>query len=109
MISGSELGIAEDEATLQHSFALHPPFPNPASDVTNLTLDITDAGKYDVNIYDITGRMIRHLPLKFHLKGRNTFQWDLKNDEGTRVSTGTYIISVHNIHGERTYQRIVVM
>lgn len=75
-------------------------YPNPASDVLNISLPPNSLGKYKITITDLTGRAM----LQTQFDGGNTNkQIDLKS-----LQTGIYIISVDAGDGNVFKSRLVI-
>ena len=64
---------------------------SPGADVA-LELALTEAMEVEANVYDISGRLVRRLPRGFLSAGLHRFSWDGRNEEGTKVRTGIYLV-----------------
>jgi len=82
--------------------------PNPAT--TNLEIDFTLPKKsmVIVKIHDTVGRTIRTVYQGSLEKGSHSFNWDLKDETGKRVSPGIYIYTIE-ASGYRFSGRISVV
>jgi len=96
-----------DESKLMHkpgSFMLLPNYPNPFNPSTIIQYDIPKAGKVEINIYDINGKLIKTLVNQSHTPGLQKAEWDGKNEAGKKAASGHYIYSVkfeHTILSEK--------
>ncbi|OGC93774.1 MAG: hypothetical protein A2W25_06585 [candidate division Zixibacteria bacterium RBG_16_53_22] len=61
-------------------------YPNPFNGATTITFDPRVRSGEMIDIYDITGRVVRHL----RITGGGSVVWDGSNDRGRLVSTGIY-------------------
>jgi hypothetical protein len=88
--SGS--GISpEPNLSSPNRFALDPPFPNPFNASTRISFTLPKAGNVDLNVYDVTGRLVRSLigqtqgsPLQ---AGEHSFVFD-----GSDLPSGIYFV-----------------
>jgi hypothetical protein len=64
--------------------------PNPFNPVTRITYDVANAGQVRVEIYDVSGRLVRTLVNEHRGVGRYEVEWDGRNASGTPVHTGVY-------------------
>lgn len=63
-------------------------YPNPASDVANLTFNSTSAGKSTLSIYNILGELV-HSEVLSTVSGTNTLQLDLSS-----FTSGNYFVQI---------------
>lgn len=68
-------------------------YPNPASDVVNLDIRLTEETPVSIRITDMLGKVVAVQNLN-GIEGRNNWEWDTKNMEGAPVTTGSYICHV---------------
>ncbi len=65
------------------------------SAVSGVDLDIPKGvSSVKVNVHDKAGNIVRTVDLKDFTSGKNKFQWDGNNTDGSKVSDGVYRISV---------------
>jgi len=87
------------------------PVPNPAGRQASLTwgVPLERAGtRYELAVYDLTGRRVRVVERGVAQAGRRSVTWDLRDAEGARVPNGIYF--AHLVLGdERRSQKIAVM
>jgi hypothetical protein len=58
---GAALGVAGDVSSTSKEFALHGNFPNPFNPSTTISFTLPDAGKVNLCVYDISGRLVSKL------------------------------------------------
>jgi hypothetical protein len=85
-LQGGKEGTGVPGATL-----LHGPFPNPFNPQTTLELALAADADVTLVVYDVAGRVVRHLTSGRLPAGTHTVVWDGSDDTGTPVSSGTYI------------------
>ncbi len=72
----------------QH-FALNPAYPNPFNASVTLEYSLAQASDIELNVYDVSGRLVTTLASGSQIPGLHTVRWDgLAN--GAQVSTGIY-------------------
>jgi len=69
-------------------------FPNPATSEVSITFDLPAASKLQINIYDITGKLIRQLFNGNENTGTKTLSWDGNLENGTPANTGIFLIKI---------------
>jgi len=67
-------------------------YPNPFNPSTTISYTVDSMGQASLEIYDVTGRMIRHLAGGTMEPGTYSARWDGTNDGGHRVASGTYFL-----------------
>ncbi len=67
--------------------------PNPFRASVAIQADVPQAGPVSVDIYDVTGRLIRRLETEAQV-GRAQLTWDGRRSDGARVPVGNYIALV---------------
>ena len=48
-------------------------------------------------IYDIGGRVVRHLAERAYPAGTHTARWDLRDDQGRAVARGVYFVRLRSV------------
>jgi hypothetical protein len=81
--------------SLPHSFILSRAYPNPFNNQTTFKINIPSKSRLQVDIYNIMGKHIKSIYNNKIGLGNHSFRWDGKNDVGSSVSSGLYIINVH--------------
>ena len=76
------------------SFTLLQNYPNPFNPSTTIEYQIPKAGDVEVNIYNITGQLIRKIESSFKNAGSYKVVWNSRNDFNQSVASGIYIFYV---------------
>jgi hypothetical protein len=64
--------------------------PNPFNPTTTITFDVSASGQVRVDIYDVSGRLVRSLVNDRKDAGRYTVDWNGRDANGSQVHTGVY-------------------
>jgi Ca-activated chloride channel family protein len=83
-----------NEQSVPKEFVLYPNYPNPFNPATTLEFNIPQEGKVLVQIFDLSGRLVKTLVYAHFRTGRHTVQWDGTNTAGQRVASGVYLAQV---------------
>ncbi|MFQ5630263.1 MAG: FlgD immunoglobulin-like domain containing protein [bacterium] len=65
-------------------------FPNPFNQETVIKLKIPKLAAVSLNIFDISGKLIRRIAQNELIDGEGLFPWDGKDADGFLVSSGIY-------------------
>jgi hypothetical protein len=83
-----------EQAQAPRAFRLLGTFPNPTTSKAAIVFELPAAAPVEVRIFDIGGRLTRVLFEGRREIGRHSIAWDGRNDAGTPVATGIYMILV---------------
>jgi alpha-tubulin suppressor-like RCC1 family protein len=83
-----------DVAALPGATHLAVAVPNPFNPRTTLRFDLAADSDVKLRIYDLRGRLVRHLAEGWWPAGPHETAWDGRNDEGVPVASGAYIGSL---------------
>ena len=91
-------GLKVQEKTIQvtipvpQEFALLNNYPNPFNPTTNLKFRLPENHKVTLSIYDLQGRVIKHLLNSVsYPAGEHVVSWDATDDFGNRAASGVYL------------------
>jgi hypothetical protein len=96
--SPSDFAIVEPTAvdpqpTLPRDYALRGPAPNPFNPTTMFQFDLPAATRISLRVYDVAGRAVRTLQAGAQMPaGTHRVTWDGKDDRGTPVASGVYVV-----------------
>ena len=71
-------------------FTLHQNYPNPFNPSTTISFSASQRGSAMLEIYDLTGRLVRTLLSGEVAAGNHSVLWDGRNERGTSVGSGVY-------------------
>jgi hypothetical protein len=74
-----------------YEFALYNAYPNPFNPSTTIGYEVPYSMLISLNVYDISGRLVRKLDNGFKNTGIHSVIWDGKDNFGNIVSNGLYI------------------
>ena len=69
-------------------------YPNPFNETTTIKFNLSSSGYVNLNIYNSMGQKIRNLSSTNYPAGTYKVLWNGKNDKGSSVSSGVYIIYI---------------
>lgn len=94
---------ADEESLLPTEFKLHPPYPNPFNPTTTIAFDVPKTQSVALNLYDVSGRLVRELVQQEFAAGRQRVSID-----GKEMASGIYFVSM--VSGEfQAAQKLVLM
>ncbi len=106
-ISGTVVGIEEDISNSEEFLEI---YPNPFRDRTVISLEcinMVDAAvtwsQHSINIYDLSGRLIRTLPLPSSPFSPLKVVWDGRDRKGNEVLSGVYFVQLEIVRGTISY------
>jgi hypothetical protein len=82
--------------------ALSDPYPNPASDSLTVSYELTQNGTVELNIYDLSGRLVETLVSSEQTSGRHSVNWN-----SSVAATGVYLLRLET-NGEAITKRAVI-
>jgi hypothetical protein len=81
---------ADETPYIPMTTALLQNHPNPFNPTTTITYDVAAAGPVRIDIYDVSGRLVRTLVNGSKDRGRYAVEWDGRDTNGAQVTTGVY-------------------
>jgi len=104
---------APQQNSLPRAFSLSPPYPNPFNAETVFHLDLPAPGHVAAVIYDLAGHEIKRIYNEMMPPGRQALRWDGKNQAGSAVGTGVYLLRVEYVGNagwrETAMRKVVLM
>jgi hypothetical protein len=88
--------------------ALHGARPNPLPGRGSVMFDLPAPSAVRLNVYDVSGRLVRQLVSGVQPAGRHDVVWDGKDGRGTRVGPGVYWARLE-AQGEARSRKIVLL
>ena len=82
--------------------SLSDPYPNPADESLTIHYELTQNGSVELNIYDLSGRLVEALVSGEQTTGRHSVNWD-----SSTAATGVYLLRLE-ADGEAITKRAVI-
>lgn len=82
--------------------------PNPFNPRTRSSFELPQAGRVELRIYDMRGRVVRTLLQDEMPAGSHTVEWNGRSEDGQRVASGTYVVELRAA-GERTARKVTLL
>ena len=74
-------------------------YPNPFTDRLTIEISLTEPKNLEVNIYDLSGKLVRNLFNRTAGTSETLF-WDGTNGQGTKVNSGIYLLKTNEMIGK---------
>ena len=91
------------------SFSLDQNYPNPFNPTTKINYGVSSAGLVKLDIYNVLGQRVRTLVNEHQEAAFYTVEWDGRDNNGGKVSSGVYFYKVNANSGEFVQTRKMVM
>jgi hypothetical protein len=99
---------AEDDMVMKINQTRISNYPNPFNPDTTIRLELAEAGRIELSIYNIKGQKVRNL-LDAHTEpGIFTCNWNGRDDNGRPVSSGQYFIKLKQ-NDEVTVEKMMMV
>lgn len=83
-------------------------YPNPAGKTTAISYQISTTQSVKLNIYDITGRLVKKLVDEKQTPGKYKLNWDCTTNQGIKAANGVYFYSLQTNDGRQSKKMILV-
>jgi hypothetical protein len=97
---------APGPAFVPHRLALAPSAPNPFFGAAAVRFDVPRGGPVRLEVFDVTGRLVRTLASGRLDAGRHTVRWDGRDDAGVEVASGVFFYRL-SAEGETRTRKVV--
>ena len=97
-----------DMLAVPEEYYLTQNYPNPFNPTTTISFSVPSEGHVQINVYDITGRLITTLVDRNFSEGYHNVVWDGKDISGLDVSAGLYIYNLQ-AEGMSLTRKMVLM
>jgi hypothetical protein len=98
--------VGVDGDRTRNALALSAPMPNPTRGSVTFALTVPMASEVRLEVFDVSGRLVRGQEPRRYEAGRHTVAWDGLDGAGARRSPGLYFVRVTAV-GAHAVQRIV--
>jgi hypothetical protein len=89
------------------AFAVHPCYPNPFNPTTTIRYELPEPGEACVQVYAVSGQLIRQLVAGHQTAGNHQVDWDGRDGTGNPVGNGVYLCELR-AGRRRSVQRLVL-
>jgi len=83
-------------------------YPNPFNSTTTICIEPHTAQFLSLDIYDVNGRLVRHLMDGVSRERKNTLMWDARENSGRKVVSGVYWLRLQSSMG-LTFHRLLYL
>jgi FlgD Ig-like domain len=97
----------EDEITIINETRISN-HPNPFNPSTTIKLELAEAGKIELAIYNIKGQKVKTLIDAYTAKGTFGINWNGKDEQGKSVTSGQYVVKLR-LGGKETATKIMLL
>jgi hypothetical protein len=87
---------------------LRPPVPNPTRGTTAVTFALAQAGRVQLGVYDVSGRLVRRLVDAERRAGVEKVVWNGMAESGARLQAGMYFVRL-TAPGFRETRRVILL
>ena len=100
-------GIGPGTTSNDVSFSMKA-FPNPVTRLATIQFHLSLDENVSLNIYDVTGRLIRNIADENMYSGDHEFEWDTRDNMGNEVKPGMYLLLLQSEEAKESLKLIVV-
>jgi PKD repeat protein len=91
-ISGSKSVALSNKGEDKFGLEMLKVYPNPMTNEVSIDYSVQSEGTVTIDVYDITGKLVRTLTSEYKLPGVHTVKWNANDTNGTDMPNGTYFI-----------------
>lgn len=88
-----------ESAIVNLDYELQQNFPNPFNPSTQINFSIARAGVVTLNVYNVSGQLVKTLVNNSFDKGNYNVEWNGTNSNGSQVSSGVYLYKLTTSNG----------
>jgi hypothetical protein len=82
--------------------------PNPTAETASLEYSLNSSGNVTIEIFDLSGKLVRTLIDDFRSEGFHRENWDCSGNSGERVANGIYLFRMISGGYAETAETVVV-
>ncbi|MDP2808130.1 MAG: FG-GAP-like repeat-containing protein, partial [bacterium] len=83
-------------------------YPNPVKEQTTISYQISQPGKVRLKVYNLAGQVVKTLINEEKSPGIHSLKWNLKNEQGNGIASGTYVYRLES-PGFNSTKRMLVL
>ena len=99
-VTPTALSTIADNIVSPSAFKLKQNYPNPFNPSTSIDFEVFESSKVTLNVYDLSGRLVKNLLSGNLNSGAYSIEWNGKNTDGISTAAGVYFYSISS--GENT-------
>lgn len=103
-----ERSEVEENESIVTGYFLEQNYPNPFNPETTIKYHVPGLSFVSLKVFDVTGREIKTLVDNMKNRGQYTIKWDGTNNNGIKVSTGTYFYRL-SLNGKQFITKKMVL
>ena len=101
--------VAVASQNLPTTSGLDPNFPNPFNASTQIAYHLATPGPVRLTIYNTLGQPVRTAVVdQFQPAGFYQVRWDARDQQGTALAAGVYLVRLHYPGGEQTRRLLLL-
>jgi hypothetical protein len=89
-------------------FSLGKPYPNPFNSATTFTLNLSDAGRVSLRVFNLLGQEVARILDKDLPAGVHHLIWEARDRNGTALASGLYLVKFE-APGRSDIQKIILL
>lgn len=90
------------------NIAIQKIYPNPVSEVMNISYSVNKTGQFTISIYNVLGEEVKTILNEVQGPGKYQLQWNLESNTGRTVPNGLYFYKV-TTNGNPVYSRKITV
>jgi len=102
------LGINDGDEIVPGRYSLEQNYPNPFNPSTTISFEIARDGFTELKIFDINGRLVKTVYAGELSVGNHTKIWDGRNDAGSTVPSGIYLIKLKSGNFSKSVKSVLI-
>lgn len=108
LIGDSVTSIAEDKNGEINQFELFQNYPSPFNSTSVINFSINIFSNIEIKVYNILGKEVRTLLNKELSAGQYSVEWDGKDSEENKLTSGIYFINLRNKSSNKTIKTVLL-
>ena len=104
----TSISTPDNTPTIPAISSLVPNFPNPFNANTQISYRLASSGPVRLTIYNTLGQPVRTLVDQFQIAGSHQVRWNARDQQGTALATGIYLVRLHYPGGEQTRRLLLL-
>ena len=97
--AATALSTVADNNVSPKAFNLKQNYPNPFNPSTSINFEIFESSNVSLNVYDLSGRLVKNLLSGNLNSGAYSIEWNGKNINGISTAAGVYFYSISSEEG----------